>query len=68
MIGGIDMRLRYPNPLRPGDRVRTKVVLGSKRLSSKPGRGVVEGTMELVNQKADVIITAEVVWLVATRH
>ena len=67
LIGGIDMRLRYPNPLRPGDRVRSRVVVNSKRLSSKPGRGVVQGTLELVNQVGDLIIAAEVVWLVATR-
>lgn len=66
MIGGIDMRLQYPNPLRPGDKVRSKLVIGSKRLSSKPGRGVVEGTMELVNQDGVVIIAGEIVWLIAT--
>lgn len=67
MIGGIDMRLRYPNPMRPGDRVRSSLVIGSKRLSSKPGRGVVEGTMELVTQDGDIIIAGEMVWLIATR-
>ncbi len=66
LIGGIDMRLRYLNPLRPGDRVRSRVVINDKRLSSKPGRSVVEGTLELVNQDGDMIIAAEVVWLVAT--
>lgn len=67
LIAGIDMSLRYPNPLRPGDRVKSNLVVENKRLSSKPGRGVVEGTMQLVNQDGDVIIDAEVVWLVATR-
>ena len=67
MIGGIDMRLRYPNPLRPGDQVRSSLVITSKRLSSRPGRGVVEGTMELVNQDGDIIMAGEMVWLIATR-
>ena len=67
MIGGIDMRLRYPNPLRPGDRVRSSLVITSKRLSSRPGRGVVEATMDLVNQDGDIIIAGEMVWLIATR-
>ncbi len=67
LIGGIDMRLRYPNPLRPDDRVRSRVVISNKRLSSKPGRGVVKGKMDLVNQDGENIITAEVVWLIATR-
>jgi acyl dehydratase len=67
MIGGIDMKLRYPNPLRPGDKVRARCSITGKRLSSKPGRGIVEGTMELINQDGDVVITAEIVWLVATR-
>jgi acyl dehydratase len=67
LIGGIDMRLRYPNPLRPGDRVRASLVISSKRLSSKPGRGVVEGTSELVNQDGAVIIAGEAVYLIAAR-
>jgi acyl dehydratase len=67
LIGGIDMRLRYPNPLKPGDRVRSSLVINDKRLSSKPGRGVVEGTSELVNQDGAVIIAGEIVWLIATR-
>ena len=67
LIAGIDMRVQFPNPLRPGDRVRSRLVTNGKRLSSKPGRGVVEVTMELVNQNGDRIITAEAVWLVATR-
>jgi acyl dehydratase len=67
VIAGIDMRLRYPNPMRPGDRVRSSLVIASKRLSSRPGRGVVEGTMELVNQDGHIIIAGEMVWLIATR-
>lgn len=67
MIGGIDMRLRYPNPLRPGDRVKTSLLIERKRLSSKPGRGIVEGTMKLVNQDGEAIIDADVVWQIATR-
>lgn len=66
MVGVIDMRLRYPNPLRPGDRVKSNSVIGSKRLSSNPGRGVVEGTSELVTQDGDIIIAGEIIWLIAT--
>lgn len=67
LIAGIDMRLRYPHPLRPGDRVRARLVFNNRRLSSKPGRGVVEGTSQLVNQDGDTIIDAEAVWLIKTR-
>jgi acyl dehydratase len=67
VIAGIDMRLRYPNPLRPGDRVRSSLVIAGKRLSSTPGRGIVEGTLELVNQDGHIIIAGEMVWLIATR-
>ncbi len=35
--------------------------------SSKAGRGVVEGTTQLVNQDGDLVIDAAGVWLVATR-
>jgi acyl dehydratase len=67
MISGIDMRVRYPNPLRPGDRVRSNLVINTKRLSSKPGRGVVGGTTNLVNQDGNVVIAGEAVWLIETR-
>ena len=42
-------------------------MITNKRLSSNPARGVVEGTMELVNQDGRIVIAAEIVWLIATR-
>ncbi len=67
MIGGIDMKAKFPKPLKAGDRVRASSVINSKRLSSKPGRGIVEETSELVNQDGDIIITAQMVYLISTR-
>ena len=66
LIGGIDMKAKFGHPLKAGDRVRTSSVIDSKRLSSKPGRGVVEATSELVSHNGDVIITAQMVYLIRT--
>lgn len=67
MMGGIDMKAKFPHPLRAGDKVRTSSVIDAKRLSSKPGRGVIEETSELVNQNGDIIIAAQMVYLIRTR-
>lgn len=67
MIGGIDMKAKFHNPLKAGDRVRASSVIDAKRLSSRPGRGIVEETSELVNQDGDIIIAGHMVYLIRTR-
>ncbi len=66
-IGLIDMKAKFPTPLRAGDTVRARSVINSKRLSSKPGRGIIEETAELINQDGDLVISAQLVYLVTTR-
>jgi acyl dehydratase len=66
-LGGLEWHFKLPRPVRAGDRLRTKFMVASKRLSSKPGRGVVTTTQELLNEQGDPVLICEGVILVATR-
>jgi hypothetical protein len=66
-LGGLEWHFKLPRPVRAGDRSRTKFTIASKRLSSKPGRGVVTTTQELLNEHGDPVLVCEGVILVATR-
>ncbi len=65
--GGFDWHISFLRPLRPGDRVRYRVVIGSKRFSSKPGRGIVNSVCSLINQDGEEAFRLEVAWLIAVR-
>ncbi len=39
-LGGFEWHVRFHLPVRPGDRLRIKITILSKKPSSKPGRGV----------------------------
>jgi acyl dehydratase len=64
-LGWDDVRFR--KPLLVGDRVVSRVRFDSKRPSRKKGRGVVVETVELVNQKGEVAISAKHATLVINR-
>lgn len=54
---GID-QLRWPRPVRPGDRLRVRAtVLASKRSQTKPDRGVIELLQEALNQDDEVVMS-----------
>ena len=54
---GVD-DIRWPAPVRPGDKLRLRVTIGETRVSkSKPDRGLIETISELVNQD-DVVVMA----------
>jgi len=52
-------KVRFRAPVFVGDEVHVKVRFISKRLSSKPGRGVVAEAVELFNQHGDLVTSAE---------
>jgi acyl dehydratase len=53
---GVD-ELRWPVPLRPGDRVRLRAtVLTARPSRSKPDRGIVRTRAELVNQQEQAVL------------
>lgn len=61
--------VRWPNPVRPGDRLSAKVmVIESRRSQSKPDRGVVECHCEVVNQDGVSVLTMKSVILVLARN
>ena len=54
---GID-ELRWPRPVRVGDRLCLRVTVEQARLSkSKPDRGLVHFSTEVLNQNAEVVMT-----------
>lgn len=66
-LGGFDWHVKFPTPVRAGDRLRLHSTTTEKRLSSKPGRGVLTWVSALVNQDAKPALTVEGASLIATR-
>ena len=67
-LGGFDWHVKFANPVRAGDRLRLRSVAMEKRLSSKPGRGVITWVTDLVNQDETTVLSIETASLFATRH
>jgi acyl dehydratase len=64
---GVD-ELRWPNPVRPGDRLRLRAtIVDSRESRSKPDRGVVRTKAELLNQDDQVVLSMLAVNMVAKR-
>jgi acyl dehydratase len=64
---GVD-ELRWPHPVRAGDRLRLRTTIVEARESrSKPDRGVVRTKAELLNQDDEVVMSLVAVNLVAKR-
>ena len=58
LIGMTDVR--FPKPLFPGDSVKARTVVRSKRESkSRPNEGIVNFYHEMTNQHGDVVATCE---------
>ncbi|MEJ7755870.1 MAG: MaoC family dehydratase [Nocardioidaceae bacterium] len=54
---GLD-EIRWPRPVRPGDRLRIRVTVAEARASrSKPDRGLVHSAVEALNQDEDVVLS-----------
>jgi len=65
---GLD-EVRWLKPVRPGDTVRTVVVIADKRPSrSKPDRGIVTMDYRVINQEDEVVMTMRGIQLVARRE
>jgi acyl dehydratase len=66
-LGGFEWHIKLPQPVRPGDRLRTEMEIVGKKQSSKPGRGYVTTSQKILNQDSQAVFTCEVVWMVATK-
>ena len=65
---GLD-EVRWPRPVRPGDRLRVRVTVEeAKRSRSKPDRGVVIAGVEARNQHGEPVMTFRATLFVACRH
>ena len=54
---GLD-EIRWPHPVRPGDRLRIRVAVAEARTSrSRPDRGLVHSAVEALNQDAAVVLS-----------
>ncbi|MBN9747545.1 acyl dehydratase [Amycolatopsis sp. A1MSW2902] len=64
---GVD-ELRWPRPVRPGDRLRMRATVTEARLSkSKPDRGLVRTKMELFNGDDELVFSASAVNFLSVR-
>lgn len=65
---GVD-ELRWLRPVRPGDVLRVRVtVLDAVPSRSKPDRGVVTSFIEVLNQRAEPVLTMRAVNMVARKN
>lgn len=64
---GLDWRIKFLQPVRPGDLLRNRITIQGKRPSSKPGRGIVFCINEMFNQEEQVVLACEMVLLLSTR-
>lgn len=64
---GID-EVRWPRPVRPGDSLSVRVsILEANRSRSKPDRGVVRTLVEVLNQKAEVVMSFKAINIIRCR-
>lgn len=66
-LGGFDSQMTFPVPVYAKDKLKYTLEVTGKRLSSKPGRGLVNILETLTKQNDDVVFTAKSIVLVATR-
>ena len=66
-LGGLEWKLKFVSPVRPGDRLRSKVTIQGVRPSSKGGRGVLNSVTEMVNQNGETALSVEVVSFLSAR-
>ena len=66
-LGGFDWHVKFPEPVRSRDRLNERITILEKRLSSKPGRGVVKVLIEVINDRERVALWIESTMLIATQ-
>ena len=60
--------IRWPNPVRPGDKLTTRVEVVAMRVSkTKPDRGPITFGVTVVNAKGDVVMTTSFISMLGRR-
>jgi acyl dehydratase len=67
VLGALDWHLKFPAPVRSGDRVRLRITIKSKRESSRPERGHFDLLYELLNQEGKIVLSVLMAGLIARR-
>ena len=67
VLGASQWQLKFPAPVRVGDRLRLRLTIQGKRESSRPERGHFDLLYELVNQAGDTALSVLVAGLIARR-
>ena len=65
-LGGFDWHVKFVEPVRSGDRLHERITITEKRLSSKPGRGVIKQLIEVINDRKRVVLSIESTAMMAT--
>ena len=68
LLAGSEFNIKLPNPLRPGDVVKTKYEIEESRKTSKPGRGYITSKQHLFNQNEEPVLICKAHWVVAMRE
>ena len=65
-LGGFEWHVKFVEPVRAGDRLHERITILEKRLSSKPGRGIVKHLIEVINDRKRTVLSIESTVLIAT--
>jgi acyl dehydratase len=68
MIGAGAEEMRWTEPVRPGDTLRTEIeVVGVRLAKSRPDYGIVTTTTKAINQREQIVMRATVNFLAPLR-
>jgi acyl dehydratase len=58
-IAVLNMNVAFKGAVKPGDTITLKLVVGEKKESSKPDRGIIIFNNEVVNQNDEVVLETQ---------
>lgn len=67
ILGLLDLQCRWPSPTRIGDTVHVVLTVTDRAPTSKPDRGVVTLSRDVVNQRGEVVMESRWKLLIRTR-
>ncbi len=67
VIAFMECTVKYTAPLRIGDTIHVSVVPTETRHSSKPGKGILKQSLQLVNQEGSVVMESQQVLMMKSK-